>query len=247
MKHRNIHLDTGAYALNALPAREHTEFSRHLRTCDSCAAEVRELVATAARLGGAAADDRPPPEVRDRVLQGIRGVRQERPAPPPPAWTDRITRRLPGFALAASVALAAVFGGVAWWQHDQAQDARARQQASDTAQARLTGVLTAPDARTTVARLSGGAAATVVYSARRNQAVLIASDMTAPPSGSVYQVWFDHTGHMTPAGLMDPARTSSAVLLDAVDGASGVGITVEPTGGSVQPTSAPIALLPFAT
>ncbi|MGR7000508.1 zf-HC2 domain-containing protein [Yinghuangia aomiensis] len=51
-----------AYALNALPAREHTEFSRHLRTCESCATEVRELVATAARLGGAAADDRPPPE-----------------------------------------------------------------------------------------------------------------------------------------------------------------------------------------
>ncbi|MGR7000510.1 hypothetical protein ACU686_24770 [Yinghuangia aomiensis] len=34
----------------------------------------------------------------------------------------------------------------------------------------------------------------MVYSAQRNQAVLIASDMAAPPSGSVYQVWFDHTG-----------------------------------------------------
>jgi anti-sigma factor RsiW len=246
MKHRNIHLDTGAYALNALPAREHAEFSRHLRTCESCAAEVRELTATAARLGAAAADTRPPPELRDRVMQGIRSVRQERPAPPPPTWTDRVTRHLPGFALAASVALAATFGGIAWWQHDQAQEARARQQQSESAQARLTGVLTAPDARTTVARLSGGTTATVVVSAQRNQAVLIASGMAAPPAGSVYQVWFDHAGHMTPAALMDSSRTSAAVLLNAVDGATGIGITVEPAGGSPQPTSPPIAQVAFA-
>ncbi|MFJ2259244.1 hypothetical protein ACIOKD_13030 [Streptomyces sp. NPDC087844] len=43
---------------------------------------------------------------------------------------------------------------------------------------------------------------------------------------------------------MDPARTSQAVLMqDAVDGASGMGIMVEPKGGSERPTSTPLALL----
>lgn len=53
---------------------------------------------------------------------------------------------------------------------------------------------------------------------------------------------------MRSAGLMNRAATSGTVLLDGpVDGASAIGITVEPAGGSAQPTSAPLALLTFPT
>ena len=51
---------------------------------------------------------------------------------------------------------------------------------------------------------------------------------------------------MRSAGLMDPGRSDQAVLLQGtVDGASGMGVTVEPTGGSKQPTTSPLALLNF--
>lgn len=251
MTQHNIHLDTGAYALGALPDIERKQFERHLRTCPACATEVREFTAAAARLGTATPVVQPPDGLRDRVLRGVRTVRQETPPAPRPAWTDRVTRRLPAFALAASVFLAAAFGGIAWWQHDRAEDARARagrvEAQVQAKQAELSQVLTAPDARTTTARLPGGGAAAVVVSRQRNQAVLITADMPAPPRGRVYQVWYEYAGHLEPAGLMDPERPADPVLLRrAMSGASGIGITVEPPGGSPQPTSDSVAALRFA-
>lgn len=76
--------------------------------------------------------------------------------------------------------------------------------------------------------------------------MFVVAGMPHPARGKVYQLWFDDDGAMRSAGLMDPGRTDQAVLLrGGIDGASGVGVTVEPAGGSAQPTSAPLALLPF--
>ncbi len=64
----------------------------------------------------------------------------------------------------------------------------------------------------------------------------------------MYQLWFDDAGTMPSAGLMNPARSAQTVLLrGTVDDSSGMGITVEPAGGSTHPTSAPLALLTFPT
>lgn len=47
---------------------------------------------------------------------------------------------------------------------------------------------------------------------------------------------------------MDPVVTTNAVLMDGpLDAASGMGITVEPAGGSAQPTTDPLALVRFPT
>ncbi|PJT50025.1 anti-sigma factor, partial [Streptomyces albidoflavus] len=104
----------------------------------------------------------------------------------------------------------------------------------------------APDARSESARLGEGTRATVVVSASLDEAVLLAADMPAPPEGKVYQLWFDDGGTMRSAGLMPPSRGDGveAVRLEGgVGEASGVGITVEPPGGSEQPTSDPVGLL----
>jgi hypothetical protein len=62
----------------------------------------------------------------------------------------------------------------------------------------------------------------------------------------VYQLWFADGGRMRDAGLMDPhLSTQTLVLRGAVNGASGMGVTVEPAGGSTEPSSAPVALLAF--
>ncbi|MFI6360918.1 anti-sigma factor domain-containing protein, partial [Streptomyces sp. NPDC050743] len=91
-------------------------------------------------------------------------------------------------------------------------------------------------------------AGTLVVSASRDRAVFVASKMPTPPRGKVYQLWFADGGNMRSAGLMDPDRSSQAVLMQgAVDGATGIGITVEPAGGSKQPTSTPVALLGMPT
>ncbi|NEE53347.1 anti-sigma factor, partial [Streptomyces sp. SID8455] len=107
-------------------------------------------------------------------------------------------------------------------------------------------VLAAPDARSQSARLDSGSRATVVVSASLDEAVLLAAGLPAPPAGKVYQLWFDDGGTMRSAGVMPPSRGDGveAVRLEGgVGEASGVGITVEPPGGSRRPSSDPIGLL----
>ncbi|MER5894662.1 anti-sigma factor [Streptomyces sp. NPDC001876] len=248
MSAADLHTLTGAYALHALPEDERLTFERHLDACEACAQEVRELSATAARLG-LAVSTTAPPGLRDRVLREITTVRQEPPARgrtgvagAPPGRAGRWST----YALAACVAAAAAFGGVAVWQNQVAQDARQEADRAQEQNEQLARVLAAPDARTGSGALDDGARGAVVVSRSENQAVFLASGLARPPGGKVYQLWFNDDGTMRSAGLMNPSATDDAVLLDGpVDGASGMGITVEPAGGSEQPTSAPVALMDF--
>ncbi|MFF1501525.1 anti-sigma factor domain-containing protein [Streptomyces sp. NPDC058316] len=253
MSNAELHTLTGAYALHALPDSEHDEFERHLADCRACAIEARELSGTAVRLGLAVAAV-PPRDLRERVLREIATVRQESPSDTLRSRTGGSTNRTgrwPGFALAACLAATAGFGGIAVWQQQEARAARQDARTAQRQNEQLTQVLAAPDARTGTRTLGGGARGTVVVSEKENRAVLLASGMREPPGGKVYQLWFDDAGTMRSAGLMKAANTSTtqyATLLDGpVDRASGIGITMEPAGGSTRPTSEPVALLTFPT
>lgn len=249
MSTAELHTLTGAYALHALPESEQRAFERHLEDCEACTQEVRELSATAARLGLAVAEP-PPRELRDRVLRDITTVRQEAPSH---GRRERSggggrTGRWYAYALAACVAAAAAFGGVAVWQNQLAQDAQQEANQAQRQNEQVAQVLSASDAKTSSGELTGGARGTVVVSQSQNRAVFLASGMAPPPSGKVYQLWYNDEGTMRSAGLMDPKSGDDAVLLDGpVDQASGMGITVEPAGGSAEPTSDPVALMDFPT
>ncbi|MEU0281109.1 anti-sigma factor [Streptomyces sp. NPDC006195] len=244
----DLHTLTGAYALHALEPGERAAFERHRAVCPACDQEVRELAATAARLGRAVTVT-PPAALKEQVLRRIATERQEppkvAPRPRPGGGTAR-GRALSRFALAACLAAAAVFGGVAVWQHEEARDAQQRARASEQRSAELAAVLGAPDARITGGRLPDGATGTVVVSRSRDKAAFIASGMPKPPRGKVYQLWYDDGGTMRSAGLMDPTGGADTVLMAGrVGTASGMGITVEPSGGSVRPTSPPLAQMNF--
>ncbi|MGW7366176.1 anti-sigma factor [Streptomyces sp. NPDC054841] len=255
-----LHTLTGAYALNALGDRERARFERHLEACPACAQEVRELDATAGRLG-LAVTETPPPAMKSQVLARIATVRQEPPKVAGAAETGRIRppvrkvrtagrRARSRFVLAACLAAAAAFGGIAVWQQRAAEDARTeardaarrvQQQADAFAE-----VLTAPDVRTMSTALGDGATGTVAVSRERDQAVFLASGLPAPGGGKVYQLWFADGGTMRPAGLLNSAGSPEALLMAGPVGrATGMGVTVEPAGGSRTPTSEPLALLNF--
>ncbi|THA67209.1 anti-sigma factor [Streptomyces sp. A0642] len=255
MSDAGLHTLTGAYALHALPDSERREFERHLGHCAACSVEVLEFAETATRLG-LAVSAAPPQELRERVLREIATVRQEPPSTgrrPRTGVSGRggagRTRRWPAFALAASLAAAAGFGGVAVWQSQEARDARQEARATQERSEQLARVLAAPDAQSRSGKLADGATGTVVVSRSQDRAVFLASGLDEAPSGKVYQLWFDDRGTMRSAGLMRASgdgglSTTYAALLDGpVDGATGMGVTVEPAGGSAHPTSAPVALM----
>ncbi|MFD6531081.1 anti-sigma factor domain-containing protein [Streptomyces sp. NPDC060184] len=245
-----LHTLTGAYALHALPEDERLAFERHLADCGACRQEVTELSATASRLGLAVAAA-PPRGMREEVLLRITTVRQEAPghgAPGRPAPAPGRSGRWTRYALAACLAAAASLGGVAVWQSQEARDAQQEADAAHRQNELLARVLSAPDAKTASAEFAAGARGTVVVSSGENRAVFLSSGLGRPPAGKVYQLWFADGGTMRPAGLMDPDGTNDAVLMaGSVDGATGMGLTVEPAGGSPRPTSAPLALMNFPT
>ncbi|MEU9187147.1 anti-sigma factor [Streptomyces sp. NPDC048484] len=244
MSTADLHTLTGAYALHALSEDERGAFERHTVDCEACAQEALELSEAAARLGLAVSAN-PPSALKGRVMRRITTVRQESPhgaSLPRPSGGGHRRRRLSRWALAACLAGMTAFGGTAVWQYDRAEDAQEQARQSERRTDAIAAVLAAPDARTRTAELPDGARGTVVVSRSLDEAVFLSSGMARPPSGKVYQLWFDDGGSMRSAGLMDPHRTTGAVLLEgAVTRASGMGITVEPAGGSAEPTSAPVA------
>lgn len=230
----DVHKLTGAYALDAVDDLERARFEQHLAECEDCRAEVAELRETAALLAETTAVT-PPASLRASVLTGISQVRPLAPVAPAPslATTGPAVRRRVPLLVAAALVLIAGFGAVVWqpWSNEAPSLTAAEQ------------VLQADDAQEVFLDLGAAGRATVVRSKAEDRAVIVTEDMVDAPAGKVYELWL-----MTPdekfvaAGLMPEGADQTVVLEGSAAGAAAVGITVEPAGGSDQPTAPPIAL-----
>jgi hypothetical protein len=258
----DLHTLSGCYAVDALSEAERADFEHHLAHCSTCEAEVRGLRETAARLA-MAASVAPPPAMEQRVVAATYRTRQLGPVARHRSVVAsqnrrvRVTRWLLGQAptperrrpliprLAAGVAVVAVAAAVglgitqASTQH-QLDNARA----SGTA---VTRVVTAPDARTESMQASGGGTVTVVVSAKYRAAVVTSRDMPALTGSRVYQVWVLSSSGARSAGLLTRTGPADSVLAAAVTPGDRIGITVEPAGGTSQPTTTPVVKVPIST
>ncbi|MFC6237892.1 anti-sigma factor [Longivirga aurantiaca] len=252
MTNADVHALSGAYALDALEPAESAAFEEHLESCASCRDEVRSLREAAGALALDVAET-PPPSLRSSVLAGISQVRPlppvgEAPVVEPAARTDapvddlaaareRRTRRTSPWLVGVAAALALVAGGavVRAVQLDNQLDSVSAQAAEVTA------VLTAADATTTTASVTTGGRAAVVSSASLGKSVLVTDGMAPAPAGSTYQIWYlSDSGAATSAGFVPAGERSAVVLQGELAGATGVGVTVEPEGGSAAPTTTPV-------
>ena len=106
-------------------------------------------------------------------------------------------------------------------------------------------VVAAADART-VSSSRDGATAEVVYSRQLGRSAISVSGLPSAPEGRTYQLWYvGRDDVMHPAGLFNPDATgrAQAVLAGDATTASAVGVTLEPEGGSPQPTSDPLMVM----
>jgi len=106
-------------------------------------------------------------------------------------------------------------------------------------------VLQAKDAQRFESKV-GEATAKIVRSPGLKKAVMVTADMPAAPEGKVYELWFQRGATMVKAGLVPAGRANTVLLEGDASSAQGVGITIEPAGGSDTPTLPPVAVISLA-
>ena len=244
LQRHELHTLTGSYAVDALPDAEFEKFERHLRRCPSCAAEVRGLRETSARLALAAAD-RPPAGLRERVLAAAEQTRQlppvteERPARlrrAPRAWMPRLSVAV----AAVSVAVAVTLGITQAITKNQLNSANAHSRA-------IAAVLAAPDAQIMTQGTSVGGHVTAVVAPRERDMVITASGLPRLSGSRVYELWMMGPAGARPSGLLGTPQNGHSPPVLASGRTAGVrlGITIEPAGGTRQPTTSPILTMPL--
>ncbi|GAA3124037.1 anti-sigma factor [Streptomyces echinatus] len=253
------------YALDALEPAERRRFEKHLAGCDRCAAEVRDLAEDAVRLAWSTAAPAPA-ALRDRVLAAVRATPQE-PAPfgngaarqeaqarprtrrlPPHVWgtqpppgRTRAPRGRPLLApfatatAAAALVVASLFAVQAHRTEDRlaAEQARARE---------IAHVLAASDARAASSEDGRGRSFGVIASASERTAVVTLGGYGTPPGGRVHQLWLMRP-RAQPRSLGLLAGDTPLVAKGLDTSSTSLAVTVEPDGGSAQPTGQPVVQL----
>ncbi|MBR7828470.1 anti-sigma factor [Actinospica sp. MGRD01-02] len=242
MTEADVHTLTGAYVCDALGEGERAAFEQHMAQCPECAAEVRELREVGAVMADAVAT-RPPASLKDAVDARIRVTRQDPPLTDPhaqepqaavPAQRGSAQRRRAAWAIAAVLAL--VVAGLGWRVADQQNQINALNAQST----QISQLLAAPDASATRVPVTGGGTALVVDSRSRNEVAVSFTGVASAPSGKIYQLWLmTATGAARSVGLME-STPNHPLLVEGLAGETAVGMTIEPSGGSVKPTTLPV-------
>lgn len=256
----DVHAAVGSYVADALEADEQAQFEAHLAVCETCRREVAELSEATAELS-VLAESPPPPEVRAGILSAIGTVR---PLPPhgdhseaeraPDHGTAAVTSatgsvdevavarqrrrtRWLGVVAAAALVIAVALGG---WGYSLQQDRQA-QVAQQHAEAEL---LSAPDVQVHAVTLADGSTGSYVVSPSQDRGLFTSSATSSAPQGHTYQVWTVHDGQAVGSGLFE-GDGQIRIWIENVSGAEAVAITIEPAGGSRQPTTDEMAQAKF--
>ncbi|MBC2903332.1 anti-sigma factor [Streptomyces cupreus] len=246
----DLHSLAAPYALDALEPGERVRFEKHLKNCERCAAEVRTLSEDAVRLAWSTSAPAPA-AMRERVLAAVRTTAQEpvrarEPQLPPHVWgmrppPSRVRERRPLFVpfATATAAAALVVGSLFAVQANRTQDELDAQRA----QAReIAHVLAAPDARASTGQDAEGRSIGVIASVSEGRAVVTLGGYDDPPGRRVHQLWLMRPGAQPRSlGLFEGDTPLVASGLDK--SATSLAVTVEPDGGSPQPTTQPVVQL----
>jgi anti-sigma-K factor RskA len=113
---------------------------------------------------------------------------------------------------------------------------------------RLAAINSADDRQQAVAEVTGGGTATLVWSDTLLASAVMVDGMAPLPDSKVYELWYIGETGPRPAGTftVDEAGTSWRVLDGDMQAGDAVGVTIEPRGGSEQPTTDPVVAITSA-
>lgn len=239
-----------AFALDAVEDKDKKRIEEHLATCHTCSEIVAGYCSVADLLPYASPMVEPPADLKYRVLQAAlprARVKQPRAS----VWQSLVTGfgnllRSPAFA---AITLLLVIGLGIWnvsLQNQIAQQLASNQQMSSDMTRERAMMSTIAYADTQPKRLEATSVAPqaigrLFAAPELNALALIVYDMPALDSNRVYQIWLiDPNGDRTSGGTFTvDAQGRSWVYIRSpkpLSNFQGIGITIEPTGGSPKPT-----------
>jgi anti-sigma-K factor RskA len=220
----SLHDQLAAYALGALDDDERSAFETHLAECEECRAELDGFRETASLLAYGAEGPSPPESLRDRVLEE---ARRERPSQSVVVLHPQRALRLTAIAAAAAAVIAL---GLGIWAAtlssslDSERSARADE-------ARAAAILASADST----RVPLGERGELVR-APDGQSVMVVRNLPAAPADKTYEAWVIDAGGPVKAGLFEGGGQQIVLLEQSVPEGAMVAVTLEPEGGSDQPT-----------
>jgi anti-sigma-K factor RskA len=213
--------DYGAYALGILENPEQEEIAHHLAVkCPNCVPGVRGALAIVTALSGAVESKEPPRRLRQRIVGMIS----------PEPKRSRAAVVLP-WALVAALSIAILSITVA--MRPAAVDASKLRQALAILNDPATKDVAFGEAKPSRGRMFVSPARGVVF---------IATNLPKIGPDRTFELWvLPAAGNPIPAGTFNSASDSSAVHIHngPVENAAALAVTVEPQGGSPQPTTTP--------
>jgi anti-sigma-K factor RskA len=236
-----------AYVLDALPEEERRKFEEFLAAHPERQAEIDELGAVAGLLAFSPEEQEPAPELRERIMEVV-----EAEAAPRSESRGSVFARLAGYIGARGLALGAaallIVGLLSWnlLLQNQVEDLQGQVQNSQGQVEDLQAqVQDAQAQQTQTIQLSGtwanqGADAEVA-SISDNRIVLVADDLPSVPEGQTCQIWVIKGDVPESSGLFQPGGTETAApITTPIKKGDTIAVTVEPAGGSEQPTTDPV-------
>jgi hypothetical protein len=205
------------YATDGLDAAERAELTAHLASgCPACAGALAEAQATVAHLPLAADPVTPPKSARDKLLARVAADRSQ-PAQKSRWW----------MSMALAACIGAILAGGAVWMKLQKQ----------------IGVISSPDLQlvSMSSEVQPKARGRVLWDRDKNNWHISVFDMTPPPPGRVYELWFvTPKGETIPGPTFNVDSSGRGNLIAAVPRDIGplaaAAITDEPVGGVLKPT-----------
>ncbi len=235
-----------AYALGALDGNETRMLEEHLEDCLVCQAELADYTAVSNGLLSALPPQEPHPGLRKRLEAHLPKDRKISDAGS--FWSlPRISFGQVGIAVAFVFLLGLNLYSAQQMRRLQGQQAELTQHIY--AERSAIAMLAYPG--TQKISINEGVAGSLLLNAETNTAVLFTWDLPELPPDQIYQIWLiDAGGNRVSGGLFEtfPENEYTTIQVDAtspLDDFVGLGVTIEPWGGSLGPTGPNVLKVTF--
>jgi anti-sigma-K factor RskA len=232
-----------AYAIGALDAVDVAALESHLKTCASCRTELAEYRAVSESLLTAVPPKPPSAALRKRLQSRLPSA--QKVVRPRLNWSIGRVAMGVAFTLLLALNVYSILQ-VRALQLQQSQLTRQLQ----TSQSVLA-LLSYPNTQNLPINVNNSVTGTLLLDKDRNIATLIIWNMPQLQENQTYQIWLidPHNGR-TNAGIFSPNlgqsfTTASIMSANNLSDFIGIGVTIEPAGGSDHPTGARIFRVDF--